>query len=408
MNGAGAGRLHSHDPHAEKIGGSGYRSHPHERLETPARIPIMAEWRTLAVLVFVAAATMSPSSWAQPSPAGDATVVPRLTRAQADRLAELPLACLQQEYPNKLGQTLGSDADLADPATLHPAFFGCFDWHSAVHGHWSLVALLRRFPDLDRAADARRMLAENLAAEHIAAEVTYFEGEHSKSYERTYGWAWLLKLASELSAWEDPLADELGANLQPLADLLARRFREFLPLLNYAVRTGEHPNTAFGLVFARDYARTFGDAELEALVDHTARRFYQDDADCPISWEPGGYDFLSPCLEEVDLMRRVLTADEFHSWLLRFLPALAQEDYSLAVGEVSDRSDGKLVHLDGLNFSRAWVLLGLARQYPERYGHLTALAARHLNYSLPNLVGDSYEGGHWLGSFAIYALLDDH
>lgn len=368
----------------------------------------MPIWRTLVVLIFCAAAIMSSPSQAQPPAATEATLVPRLTRAQANRLADLPLACLQQEYPNKLGQTLGSDDDLGNPRTLHPAFYGCFDWHSAVHGHWSLVALLRRFPDLARAEDARRALADNLTTDNIGAEVVYFTGEHSKSYERTYGWAWLLKLAVELGAWNDPLAETLSASLRPLTELIAARYREFLPLLNYAVRTGEHPNTAFGLVFALDYARAAGDVELETLIHGSARRFYLEDADCPITWEPGGYDFLSPCLEEVDLMRRVLAADEFHDWLQRFLPALTQEDYALAPGEVSDRSDGKLVHLDGLNFSRAWVLLGLARQYPLRYGHLKGLAARHLNYSLPNLVGDAYEGGHWLGSFAIYALLDDH
>ncbi|MEL7162704.1 MAG: DUF2891 domain-containing protein [Bacteroidota bacterium] len=339
-----------------------------------------------------------------PAPQNAPMPVPELTAAEADRLAALPLACIQQAYPNKLGQTLGSDEDLAGPVTLHPAFYGCFDWHSAVHGHWSLVALLRQFPDLDRAAEAREMLATNLSAEHIAAEVAYFNGPHNKSYERTYGWAWLLKLHEELTVWEDPLADTLRQNLQPLTELIATRYGEFLPKLNYAIRTGEHPNTAFGLTFAYDYAVTTGDATLRALIETTARRFFLEDRDCPIDWEPGGYDFLSPCLEEIDLMRRVLPEDEFHPWLRQFLPEITEPGYTLAVGEVSDRSDGKLVHLDGLNFSRAWVLYGLVRQYPARYGHLENLATEHLNYSLPNLVGDAYEGGHWLGSFAIFAL----
>ncbi|MEO0731979.1 MAG: DUF2891 domain-containing protein [Bacteroidota bacterium] len=311
---------------------------------------------------------------------------------------------MQQEYPNKLGQTLGGDADLGSPAALHPAFYGCFDWHSAVHGHWSLVALLRQFPDLKRAAEARQILATNLSANNIEAEVAYFNGPHNKSYERTYGWAWLLKLHEELLVWEDPLADSLLANLQPLTDLIATRYEEFLPKLNYAIRTGEHPNTAFGLTFAYDYADVVGDNPLRRQIVRTARQFFVEDRNCPISWEPGGYDFLSPCLEEVDIMRRVLPAEEFHPWLTRFLPGITEPGYTLAVGEVSDRSDGKLVHLDGLNFSRAWVLYGLAGQYPDRYGHLAELAGKHLNYSLPNLVGDGYEGGHWLGSFAIYAL----
>lgn len=329
---------------------------------------------------------------------------PELTLKEADRLADLPLACIQHEYPNKLGQTLGSREDLGEPSTLHPAFYGCFDWHSAVHGHWSLVALLRKFPNLTRAEEARKMLRENLSPANIKVEVTYFNGPNNKSYERTYGWAWLLKLDEELLRWEDPLARELHQNLQPLTELIVHRYLDFLPKLNYAIRTGEHPNTAFGLTFAHDYATAAGNDPLAAEIKRTARRFYLDDQDCPISWEPGGYDFLSPCLEEVDIMRRVLPATDFHPWLNKFLPSITQPEYDLPVGEVSDRTDGKLVHLDGLNFSRAWVLYGLANQYPDNYDHLLNLANEHANYSLPNLVGDSYEGGHWLGSFAIYAL----
>jgi hypothetical protein len=355
----------------------------------------------LSLLLSTCSAPASaPENEAMPPP----TPFPELTLEQANRLAELPLACLQQEYPNKLGQTIAGASDLGEPSVLHPAFYGCFDWHSAVHGHWSLVALLRQFPDLARAEDARRMLTENLSAANIAAEIDYLKRPAENSYERTYGWAWLLQLDLELKGWDDPLATELRANLGPLTELIAQRYADFLPKLKYAIRTGEHPNTAFGLVMARDYAVATGRAAFASLIDQTARRFYANDRDCPISWEPGGYDFLSPCLEEVDLMRRVLSTEEFHPWLTAFLPALTQPGYQLAVGEVSDRTDGKLVHLDGLNLSRAWVLRGLADQYPDQYGHLSGLAADHLNYSLPNLVGDAYEGGHWLGSFAIYAL----
>ncbi|MEM9388560.1 MAG: DUF2891 domain-containing protein [Pseudomonadota bacterium] len=328
-----------------------------------------------------------------------------LTLEQANRLAGLPLACLQQEYPNKLGQTIGSAEDLGEPSALHPAFYGCFDWHSAVHGHWSLVALLRRYPDLARGEEGRRILAQHLTAANVAREVEYFQGEHNKTYERTYGWAWLLKLDQELAAWDAPLAQELHGNLQPLSALIVERYLEFLPKLNYAIRTGEHPNTAFGLTFAFDYAQYHGHGELLDAVGVAARRFYADDAHCPLTWEPGGYDFLSPCLTEIDIMRRVLPPQAFHRWLQRFLPDLTKPGYTLAVGRVSDRSDGKLVHLDGLNFSRAWALIGLADRFPERYGHLLALAGEHMDHSLPNLVGDRYEGGHWLGSFALYALM---
>lgn len=327
----------------------------------------------------------------------------QMTLDQANHLAALPLACLQNEYPNKLGQTLGSQEDLEQPHRLHPAFYGCFDWHSSVHGHWSLVKLLKDFSGLENARKIRLLLQENISATNILAEVAYFQGEHSKSYERTYGWAWLLKLAEELHTWDDPLARSLEQNLQPLTDLIVQRYLEFLPRLHYPIRVGEHTNTAFGLSFAWDYANTLHHVTLKSAIESRSTDFYMDDAGCPLEWEPGGYDFLSPCFEEIDLMRRVLNEAQFSDWMGKFAPQLTSVDFQIAVGEVSDRSDGKLVHLDGLNFSRAWVMYGLAKQYTQ-YSHLITRANEHVNYSLPNLVGDSYEGGHWLGSFAIYAL----
>ncbi len=326
-----------------------------------------------------------------------------LTLEQANNLAALPLACMQTEYPNKLGQTIGSKEEIGEPHKLHPAFYGCFDWHSSVHGHWSLVCLLKNFPELENAEMIRETLRANLSPENILAEVDYFMGPLSKSYERTYGWAWLLKLAEELSTWDDPLGLELEQNLQPLTDVIVQLYLDFLPKLNYPIRVGEHTNTAFGLCFAWDYAHTMKIDELQTMIESRARDFYMDDYGCPLDWEPGGSDFLSPCLEELDLMRRVLDEPEFRSWIDGFMPGLQQNEFQMEVGEVSDRTDGKLVHLDGLNFSRAWVLYGLAEQY-SGYDHLFSIANEHVEYSLPNLVGDSYEGGHWLGSFAIYAL----
>jgi hypothetical protein len=327
----------------------------------------------------------------------------RLTLQQADRLAMLPLACMQTAYPNKPGQTLRSKGDLGEPQTLHPAFYGCFDWHSAVHGHWSLVRLLKTYPELEKADEIRLKLKENLTSENIKAEVAYFQRTEETSYERTYGWGWLLKLAEELHTWNDPLARELEQNLHPLSELITERLEAFLPKLVYPIRVGEHTNTAFGLCFAWDYAITLGDTSLQSVIESRARDFYTTDMSCPIDWEPSGFDFLSPCLEEVDLMRRVLKEEEFHIWMSHFAPQLLNKGFDLEVGIVSDRTDGKLVHLDGLNFSRAWVLYGLAHQYPA-YVHLETIADKHLKYSLPNLVGDGYEGGHWLGTFAIYAL----
>ncbi|MCA0133178.1 DUF2891 domain-containing protein [Winogradskyella alexanderae] len=328
---------------------------------------------------------------------------PTLNLEQANTLAELPLACVSVEYPNKLGQTLGGSEDLKSPNELHPTFYGCFDWHSAVHGHWSMVSLLRQFPDLEKKDEIKSWLQTSITNENVGQEVAYFHGIHNKSYERTYGWAWLLKLVEELHIWEDPLARELESNLEPLTDLIVSRYIEFLPKLNYPIRVGEHPNTAFGLSFAYDYAISLKHDELKTVIESRARDFYSDDKNCPLTWEPSGFDFLSPCLEEAALMKRVLTQDEFKAWINDFLPQLMDKSFNIDTGKVSDRNDGKLVHLDGVNFSRAWSLNYIAKGLPE-FQHLKNIANAHINYSLPSIVGDSYEGGHWLGSFAIYAL----
>lgn len=333
--------------------------------------------------------------------------VPKLDRDQADRLIQLPLHCVDTEYPNRLGQTLGSDDDLKSPKVLHPSFYGCFDWHSSVHGHWSLVALLKQYPNSKNAEKAKAKLKESITAENILKEVAYFKGKYNGSYERTYGWAWLLKLAEELHTWDDPLGKELEKNLQPLTDLIVQKYLDFLPKLRYPIRVGEHTNTAFGLTFAWDYANAVQRDDLKMLINQRAKDFYLKDAECPIIWEPSGFDFLSPCLQEAAIMKRVLPKAEFSKWLRAFLPKLSNTDFEFPVGEVSDRKDGKLVHLDGVNFSRAWCLYTIIKNMPE-YGHLKNLANEHINYSLPNLVGDSYEGGHWLGSFAIYALKSMH
>jgi hypothetical protein len=326
------------------------------------------------------------------------------TKEEANRLAELPLNCINTEYPNKLGQTLENKDAIGEPSDLHPAFYGCFDWHSSVHAHWSMVSLLKQFPDLEKAETIRKKLKESLSAQNIQGEIAYFKREQSDSYERTYGWAWLLKLAEEIETWNDPLADELKQNLAPLTNLIADKYLEFLPKLIYPIRVGEHSNTAFGLSFAYDYAVAVEHTELKELISKRAKDFYLKDDDCPITWEPSGFDFLSPCLEEVNIMRRILPKNAFEMWLEDFLPQLKAPDFDIEVGEVSDRTDGKLVHLDGLNFSRAWVFYGLINQYPDKFSHLQGIADRHVAYSFPNLVGDTYEGGHWLGTFAIYAL----
>lgn len=318
---------------------------------------------------------------------------------EANRLAELPLACIQNPLPYKSGVVIAKPEDLAMPIEHHPAFYGCFDWHSAVHGHWSLVYLMKTFPDLARRDDAIRMLDENLTAENIAKEIDYFSmNRESSSFERTYGWAWLLKLQEELLTWDDDRAAAWAENLQPLADHLSQGYVEYLPKLVYPIRVGEHTNTAFGMSFAHDYALVARDTALEKSIRENAVRFYRDDTDCPIGWEPSGYDFLSPCLQELDIMRKVLSEEEFANWSAAFLPDLHAQKLVLEPGEILDRSDGKLVHLDGLNFSRAWCLYPLIEN-PNAY----ALATRHMAHSLPRITDGDYAGQHWLASFALYA-----
>lgn len=322
---------------------------------------------------------------------------------QANVLSKLPMECITQEYPNKLGQVLGSDEDLKSPFELRPAFYGCFDWHSAVHGHWSLVVLLNKFPDLDSREKIISALENHLTQENIDIEVSFFNDKNNTSFERTYGWAWLLKLAEALHESENPRLKQLEQNLQPLTDLMVERYIEFLPKLIYPIRVGEHSNTSFGLSLAWDYAITLNNSELQNAIKNRALDYYKNDINCPLNWEPSGYDFLSPCLEEAFLMSKILEKEEFKKWINTFLPNLKNSDFELEVAQVSDRTDGKLVHLDGLNFSRAWCLKGIAQK--AEYQHLILLANQHINHSLPNLVGDSYEGGHWLGTFAIYSML---
>jgi len=328
-----------------------------------------------------------------------------LTLEQAEYLVQLPLKCMQQEFPNKLGQVVGSVEDLQSPKDLHPAFYGCFDWHSSVHGHWMLVELLKRFPEMKNAKAVRKKLLENISAENILDEIKYFEGKHNNSYERTYGWAWLLKLAESLHTWEDDDGKKMASHLKPLTNLIRNKYIDFLPKLYYPIRVGEHTNTGFGISFAWDYASTVGDQELLNLINMRAKDWFLKDENCPLSWEPSGYDFLSPCLEEADIMSRVLEKKEFDQWLRQFLPQLYDPNFKLATGQVSDRTDGKLVHLDGVNFSRAWVLYGLAN---KGFGHKTNIeniANQHVDFSIRNVVDGDYAGEHWLASFALYALI---
>jgi hypothetical protein len=330
-----------------------------------------------------------------------------LTKEQAYKLSLLPMKCLQNEYPNKLGQVLNNEEELKSPDELHPVFYGCFDWHSSVHGHWLLVAMLKEYGEqLPNADSIRVKLEEQFTTEKISREIAFFKTKYNDSFERTYGWAWLLKLQLELDSWDDPQSQEWATALRPLSEMIVEKYMIYLPKLVYPIRTGEHINTAFGLTFAYDYAMGSNNQAFVELISKRAKEFYLNDQNYPIHIEPSGYDFLSPALEEADLMRRVLEPLEFQKWLNRFLPQLRKKNFTLIPGKVSDRTDGKLVHLDGLNFSRSWCLYGIAKTSIKRYAHLQKIAEQHIRHSLPSIVDGDYMGEHWLASFAVFALLN--
>ncbi|MGQ0383543.1 MAG: DUF2891 domain-containing protein [Gammaproteobacteria bacterium] len=336
-------------------------------------------------------------------------VQPALDEAAAGRFARLALACVHQEYPNHIAHVLASDADARPPRELTPVFFGCFDWHSAVHGHWLLVRLARLYPTAEFAGEARVALRKSLTPEKTAVEAAYLRGPGRASFERPYGLAWLLQLAAELRSWTDPEAAQWAAALAPLEAEAAARIGAWLPKLRYPIRVGEHSQTAFAFGLIRDWAAVAGDAAMIALIDERSRAYYLADERCPLRYEPSGHDFLSPCLAEADLMRRVLARDDYESWLFRLMPGISRDGSTawLEPGIVTDRADPKLAHIDGLNLSRAWMLQGIASglgEHDRRRPALLAAAARHAEAALPAVTGEHYEGGHWLGSFAVYLL----
>ena len=331
----------------------------------------------------------------------------------AERFAKLALACVGKEYPNKISHVLNSDTDVAPPRKLTPAFYGCYDWHSSVHGHWLLVRLLRTFPNASFSGAARDALRKSLTAENLKQEAAYIRGEGRASFERPYGLAWLLQLCAELRDWDDDQARGMAANLRPLEDAAVERLKTWLPKLSYPVRIGEHDQTAFGLGMILDYARSTKNDSLARLATDSAKKFFLADKNCPLNYEPSGEDFLSPCLAEADVMRRVLSQDEFAKWLKEFLPQIPEgplQDKAaranwLPVTVSPDPSDPKLAHLDGLNLSRAWMLEGIASVLPAddpRRPALSVAADEHRRAGIAAVTGAHYEGGHWLGSFAVY------
>lgn len=331
---------------------------------------------------------------------------PKFDATAAERFARLALGCVDKEYPNKISHVLNSDADVAPPRKLTPAFYGCYDWHSSVHGHWLLVRLVRKFPEAPFAKPAREALRKSLTAENLKQEAAYLSGKGRTNFERPYGLAWLLQLIAELREWDDPEAKEMLANLRPLEDAALERLTAWLPKLSHPVRIGEHAQTAFALGLMLDYARVTANQRFASLLTDRARKFYLADETCPMAYEPSGEDFLSPCLAEADVMRRVLSSAEFGRWLKDFLPQIpATAADWLPVVISPDPSDPKLAHLDGLNLSRAWMLEGIMSALPAtdpRRPALAATAEAHRRAGLEAVTGAHYEGGHWLGSFAVY------
>ncbi|MDF1702751.1 MAG: DUF2891 domain-containing protein [Planctomycetota bacterium] len=335
-----------------------------------------------------------------------------LRAAQVTKFARVALAGITREYPNKPGNVMASAADVRSPRAMHPAFYGCFDWHSAVHGHWTLVRLLRLHPTWTEArAEVVKAVGANLTAKNLAAEAAYFDGKYNASFERTYGWAWLLRLAQELRAWDDDLGRAWARNLRPLETRIVALAKAYLPKLRIPIRSGQHTDTAFGLAFFLDYARAVKDTELEALCLERAKHYYTRDTDYPTRYEPSGHDFFSAGLNAADLMRRVLAPEAFATWIEAYLPTLATGALGpwTEPASVEDVTDGHLVHLAGLNLTRAWTMRGIAAALPAKHAgraHLERLAQAHTEGGLGYVFSGDYAGEHWLGSFAVFLLTD--
>jgi hypothetical protein len=333
----------------------------------------------------------------------------RLSAPQVTAFAQLALDGIVREWPNKPGQVYVGPESARTPREMHPVFYGSFDWHSAVHGHWLLVRLLKEYPDTAINTEIRRVLNQQLTATALLKEAAYFDEKQNGGFERMYGWAWLLRLVTELHDWDDPDGRRWAKALRPLEQRIVVGIVGYLPRLSYPIRTGVHPDTAFALSFELDYARTVGNASLAKMIEQKAQDFYAADTDYPSQYEPSGEDFFSSGLNEADLMRRVLPADQFALWLDDFFPRAKHGDLSnLGIPVVvSDPTDGRLVHLAGLDLSRAWAFHGIASALPandSRKALLTVAAEAHTKVGLDYVFSGFYEGDHWLASFAVYLL----
>ncbi len=360
--------------------------------------------KTMAIVLMLAAVPLFAEevTMKKPPQLGDA-----LTDAQAVALSKLALSGIDREYPNKPSNVVVDRASVRTPQQMHPAFYGCFDWHSALHGHWMLIRLLAEYPEISNGADIREALDRHLTKEHLIAETAYFDEPQNGSFERMYGWAWALRLAAELAVWDDSQGRVWRENLRPLEDKIVALTMAYLPRLSHPIRTGIHPDSGWALGQAIDYARTVGNRSLEKLLVERCRDFYGNDRDYPVRYEPSGEDFFSSGLNEADTMRRILSPAEFSEWLNLFLPGLPQQqvDRLWRPVKVTDVTDGKLVHLAGLNLSRAWTLQGIASAIDasdERAAVLRESAAAHAEMGYQYVFSGHYEGEHWLATFAVY------
>jgi hypothetical protein len=330
-----------------------------------------------------------------------------LTADQVESFARLALKNIQTEYPNKPSNIVVDAESVRTPQEMHPAFYGCFDWHSSVHGHWMLIRLLRLYPNGILESEIREKLNQNLSAKNLEGELQYFEEEQHKTFERTYGWAWYLRMADELEGWEDEDGKRWRENLRGLEKLLVKRTLDYLPKLSFPIRTGLHGDTGFALAQILDYSRKLNNAELEELIVKRSRDYYLNDVKYPTMYEPSGQDFFSSCLNEADLMRRVLSPKEFVEWFDKFLPTLNDGDGGnlMIPVEVSDTKDGYIVHLAGLNLNRGWCMQGIASSLPvgdPRVDLLKGSAVDHASMGYKYVFSGNYEGDHWLATFAIY------
>lgn len=341
--------------------------------------------------------------------AADVKLGDRLTGEQAAAFASLALKGMNQEFPNKPSNVLESAESVKTPKELFPAFYGCFDWHSSVHGHWLLVRLLKEYPNHPLASESRKALADHLSAENLRQEAEYFSADANKSYERMYGWAWLLRLSAELQTWDDPDGTAWAKNVRPLEDVIVKRIKDYLPKLQWPIRVGVHQDTGFALGQIYDYAKVADDQELAALAAGKAMEYYANDKNYPAAYEPSGEDFFSSGLNEADMLRRVLPPEAFAAWLDEFFPKLQDNELGnlLTPVSVSDLTDGKIVHLAGLNMNRAWTMRGIASVLPPddpRRKILNDSAAEHAAAGLQYVFSGHYEGEHWLATFAVYVL----